>query len=193
MPKIYVCTVYKYLTYQMLLNRKWLTPHVDGFFELGPVVFGRGRGYDNTENESNQAHYRSKVIEQVPDGDYFLVVDADELILGDYSDMRRAINDKGWNIYTIRELVNSGHLYSERRPRLIKKTKGMRYIRHELLIDDSGQLYELWHGKYPLLSMYLYNMQEQIKLEEIGQWRMEPQIIQKIGRAEMTRFSPPQE
>jgi hypothetical protein len=99
----------------------------------------------------NQTLKRSALIEAVPVGDWFIIIDADEMIMGDFQESMEAIYDSGC-------IVNSCPLYNpgthvERvipqwHPRVFKKLPGMHYKgTHWHLRDQYERIIE---DKYPI-------------------------------------------
>jgi len=99
----------------------------------------------------NQCVKRTALLDAVPDGDWFLIIDADEQINGDFAEGMEAIYDSGC-IAGRFSMFNVGN-FSDRyeylwHPRTFKKLKGMHYKgTHWHLRDGFGRIVE---EKYPV-------------------------------------------
>lgn len=99
----------------------------------------------------NQTEKRTALIQAVPDGDWFLILDADEMMMGDVQEGMEKIYDSGC-IVAQTPLYNPGtHLERLRKawhPRVFKKTPGMHYKgTHWHLRDNANRIIE---EKYPV-------------------------------------------
>lgn len=99
----------------------------------------------------NQAEKRTTLINAVPNGDWFLIIDADEMMCGDFQEGMEKVYDSGCIVANM-PLYNPG-THMERvtprwHPRIFKKSQGMHYMgTHWHLRDKHERIIE---EKYPM-------------------------------------------
>lgn len=99
----------------------------------------------------NQAIKRTALVDAVPVGDWFIIIDSDEMIMGDVQESLERIYDSGC-IVANTPLYNPGthleRLIRSWHPRIFKKTEGMHYKgTHWHLRDKEERILE---EKYPV-------------------------------------------
>lgn len=87
----------------------------------------------------SQIYKRNIYVNQVPDGDWMLIIDGDEIPFGNLRYLRRiveAYDDNGIEHVSIKrdDLTESKY-----HPRLIKKKEGMQYKGHHFYLDCNGK------------------------------------------------------
>jgi hypothetical protein len=108
----------------------------------------------------NQVVKRTALIEAVPVGDWFTILDADEMIMGDYQESLENIYDSGCVVASC-PLYNPGtemeRTIPQWHPRVFKKTPNMHYRgthwhlrdQHERVIEDKYPIF--WTDKYAIV------------------------------------------
>lgn len=102
----------------------------------------------------NQAIKRSVLVDAVPVGDWFIIIDADEMVMGDFQEYMEQAYESGCIVANC-PLYNPG-THAERvvpswHPRVFEKTEGMHYRgthwhlrdRHERIIEEK---YPMFHS-----------------------------------------------
>jgi hypothetical protein len=106
---------------------------------------------DNGTCWANQVEKRNFMINQVPDGDYFLGIDSDEMLMGDVQEALEKFYESGcvaaqFPLYT--PGLNQDRIVPRWHPRIFQKKPGMHYEgTHWHLRDKFGRIIE---EKYPL-------------------------------------------
>lgn len=100
----------------------------------------------------NQAIKRTALIDAVPVGDWFIIIDADEMLAGDFQEGLEHTLDSGCIVGSC-PLYNPGtnmeRLIRQWHPRLFKKLEGMRYVgthwhlrdRYERILEEKYPVY----------------------------------------------------
>lgn len=94
----------------------------------------------------NQCVKRTALLDMVPDGDWFIVLDSDEIMYGDVGEALTEIRFSGciagvMPMYT--PGLDTGHFYPKWHPRVFCKLPGMHYNRkHWNLQDEHGRVIE---------------------------------------------------
>jgi glycosyltransferase involved in cell wall biosynthesis len=143
----------------------------------------------------NQTLKRSALIDAVPDGDWFIIIDADEMMMGDIQEGMEAVYESGC-------VVGSTAMYTpgtdvdrfkrEWHPRLFKKLEGMHYSgthwhlrdKYERVLEDKYPVY--WTEKMVIIHLKPFKSQLRIiphtnymaELAERG-W-LEPEDLGKL-------------
>jgi hypothetical protein len=119
----------------------------------------------------NQALKRTALVDAVPVGDWFLIVDADDMVAGDLQEGIEHTIESGCIVGNC-PLYNPGtqmeRLIHNWHPRLFKKTDGMRYLgthwhlrdKHDRIIEEKYPMY--WTDIYAL--MHLKAFKDQTRL-----------------------------
>ncbi len=102
----------------------------------------------------NQAVKRTALVDAVPVGDWFIILDADEMVMGDFQEFMEQAYESGCKVANC-PLYNPG-THAERvvmswHPRVFEKTEGMHYSgthwhlrdRHERIIEEK---YPIFHS-----------------------------------------------
>lgn len=99
----------------------------------------------------NQCVKRTALLDAVPEGDWFIIIDSDEMLYGNVEEGLKEIKESGCIVgYT--PLYNAGldvsHVRPFWHPRVFKKEHGMHYFRkHWLLRDFAGRVVEASYPK----------------------------------------------
>jgi hypothetical protein len=115
---------------------------------------GRDRAWQN------QTVKRTALIEVVPVNDWFIIIDADEMVMGDFQESMEAVYDSGC-ILASQPLYNPGthmeRVIPQWHPRVFKKLEGMHYKgthwhlrdKYERIIEDKYPIF--WTDKFALV------------------------------------------
>lgn len=108
----------------------------------------------------NQVVKRTALLDAVPEGDWFLILDADEMVMGDFQESMENIYDSGC-IVASQPLYNPGthmeRVIPQWHPRVFKKLPNMHYRgthwhlrdQYERIIEDKYPIF--WTDKYALV------------------------------------------
>jgi hypothetical protein len=108
----------------------------------------------------NQVQKRTALIEAVPDGDAFIILDADEMVMGDFQESMENFYDSGCVVGNC-PLYNPGthmeRVIPQWHPRVFLKTPNMHYKgthwhlrdRYERIIEDKYPIF--WTDKYAIV------------------------------------------
>lgn len=109
---------------------------------------------------ANQTVKRTALIEAVPDGDWFIILDADEMLMGDPQESLENIYDSGCVVASC-PLYNPGthmeRVIPQWHPRVFKKSEGMHYKgthwhlrdKYERIIEDKYPIY--WTDRFAIV------------------------------------------
>jgi PAS domain-containing protein len=113
--------------------------------------------------ENHQYEARNFLLDQVPVGDWFLIIDSDEKIIDFPQNLREILDyakesgnkNNGFRCGGLDETQESGPRPYDI-PKLLQKTKGMKYTsNHRYLYDDNGAI-DLGHTP-PLVKLVIYH------------------------------------
>lgn len=99
----------------------------------------------------HQYEIRTILLNEVPEGDWFLIVDSDEIYEApdDLSKTLYFSSDRGYRVFHYDVLHPRGYAKALDQPRIFRKTKGMKYSsNHRFLEDDNGTIF---YGDIPVL------------------------------------------
>jgi hypothetical protein len=139
---INICTVYRdVITPHMIFNLNILEDH--GYnvkpHWIGDMRFRKGSKYDHYNADIEQCAARNLYLDEVPAGEFFLILDDDELLLGALNmirDIAKLMYDKNRHTAFIQEILPDGT--HKPRPRLLRKQEGMQYYwKHDMILVTS--------------------------------------------------------
>lgn len=109
---------------------------------------------------TNQTIKRTALVDAVPKDDWFIIIDADEMIMGDFQESMEAIYDSGCIVANC-PLYNPGtqmeRVIPKWHPRIFKKTENMHYSgthwhlrdKHNRIIEEKYPIY--WTDKFAFI------------------------------------------
>ncbi len=105
----------------------------------------------NNQPWTNQNAKRTALLEAVPIGDWFIIIDADQMLKGNVKEGLQTIMDSGCIAGRVPQYhagLDEERLYTFDHPRIFKKVEGMHYRgTHWHLRDHYGRIIE---GTYPM-------------------------------------------
>jgi hypothetical protein len=130
--------------------------------------------YPQTGREStwqNQVVKRTALLNAVPDGNYFIVIDADEMLMGDVQESLERFYDSGC-VVASQPLYNPGthmeRVIPQWHPRIFKKLPGMHYKgthwhlrdQYERIIEDKYPIF--WTDKFAIVHFKSFKDQSRL-------------------------------
>lgn len=119
----------------------------------------------------NQTVKRTALVDAVPDGDWFVIIDADEMIMGDFQESMESIYDSGCVVANC-PLYNPGtqmeRVIPQWHPRIFQKTPSMHYKgthwhlrdKHERIVEEKYPIF--WTDKFAFIHFKAFKDQTRL-------------------------------
>jgi hypothetical protein len=146
--KLYILTLTKKVTLEMNVSYSLIS----GRTPFEPVATYQYAEFEKVtpprteKDDEAQIKYRNRLLDLVPDGEFMLILDSDEIIGGDLTKLEKGLDFMEKGKHLVANIIECNAIGEQPlRPRLIIKKEGMEYKnRHD----------QIWYkGKNILLSM----------------------------------------
>lgn len=110
--------------------------------------------------ELHQYESRNELLNEVPIGDYLMIIDSDEIVVSYPSNLRESLSTGAKGFRMIYNEGGNGNFRPLDLPRILRKTEGLHWTHNHRYLDDNNGPLVIRPQEYPVLN---------IKIEHCGE------------------------